>query len=156
RGAVARGGEVGVAFVGWGVLATLGSGPEPPDPYSTAARPRTAGRAGWCWLLGLQRPHVGGLGALWARRHVELDDLPLIKRAVASRLDRAEMHEDVLAGLRGDEAKALLGVEPLHGSNRHILVLPPSSRRYQATPATARIRRWVEVLLPTPAPKSEA
>src|SRR5918994_1103117 len=35
------------------------------------------------------------------------------------------MHEDVFAGLRGDEAKALLGVEPLHGSNSHVLV-PPS------------------------------
>jgi hypothetical protein len=58
--------------------ARLGSG-APRSPYSTAARPRTAGRAVWYWLLGLQRPHVGGLGALWARRHVELDDLPLIK-----------------------------------------------------------------------------
>src|SRR5215211_213293 len=30
-------------------------------------------RAGcWCWPLGLQRPHVGGLGTLRARRHVEL------------------------------------------------------------------------------------
>jgi hypothetical protein len=77
--ASARRGHVGVTFVRCGVLAKLGSGPEPPDPYSTEARPRTAGRAVWCWLLGLQRPHVGGLGALRARRHVELDDLPFIK-----------------------------------------------------------------------------
>src|SRR5918994_6496820 len=35
------------------------------------------------------------------------------------------MHEHVLAGLWRDEAKALVGVEPLHGSNRHVLV-PPS------------------------------
>src|SRR5829696_2145503 len=35
------------------------------------------------------------------------------------------MHEHVFAGLRGDEAKALLGVEPFYGSNRHVLV-PPS------------------------------
>jgi hypothetical protein len=35
------------------------------------------------------------------------------------------MHEDVFAGLRGDKAKALLGVEPFHGSNSHVLV-PPS------------------------------
>jgi hypothetical protein len=35
------------------------------------------------------------------------------------------MHEDVFARLRRDKAKALLGVEPLHGSNRHVLV-PPS------------------------------
>jgi hypothetical protein len=50
-------------FVGWGVLASsAGSGA--PDPSSTEARPRTAGRAVRCWLLGLQRPHVGGLGTL--------------------------------------------------------------------------------------------
>src|SRR5512132_951917 len=36
------------------------------------------------------------------------------------------------------------------------LSLPPSSRRYQSTPTTARIRRWVDVLLPTPAPRCEA
>jgi hypothetical protein len=35
------------------------------------------------------------------------------------------MHEHVLAGLRGDKAVALVGVEPLHGSNSHVLV-PPS------------------------------
>src|SRR6266542_2349074 len=68
-------------------------------------------------LLAIQQPHVGGLGALRPRRHVELDGLPLIKRAVASRLDRAEMHEDILARLRRDEAVALLSVEPLHGSS---------------------------------------
>src|SRR4029453_11289692 len=58
--------------------------------------------------------------------------LPLIKWAVAGRLDRAEVHEDVLAGLGGDEAKALVGVEPLHGSNSHELVPPSTSRRYQS------------------------
>src|SRR5215218_2422853 len=90
------------------------------------ARPAQTGRAGCCWLLALEQPHVGGLGAFRPWRHVELDGLPLIKRAVARRLDRAEMHEDVLAGLRGDEAVALVGVEPFHGSNRHVLV-PPST-----------------------------
>src|SRR6266511_232690 len=77
-------------------------------------------------LRALQQPHVGGLGALGPRGDVELYGLPLVKRAVAGRLDRTEMHEDVLAGLGGDEAVALLGVEPLHGSNRHELV-PPST-----------------------------
>jgi hypothetical protein len=37
------------------------------------------GGAMWRWLLGLQQPHVGGLGALRPRRDVELDGLPLIK-----------------------------------------------------------------------------
>jgi anti-sigma regulatory factor (Ser/Thr protein kinase) len=81
-------------------------------------------------LLGLDRPHVGGLGALGALGHVELDGLALVQRAVAARLDGAEVHEDVLAGLRLDEAVALVGVEPLHGSNSHgCLSLPPSTRR---------------------------
>src|SRR5918993_1707349 len=63
-------------FVGWGVgKARLGSGPRSLQHRSPPAD--TAGRAGWCWLLRLQRPHVGGLGALRPRRHVELDDLPL-------------------------------------------------------------------------------
>src|SRR5215213_8243804 len=35
------------------------------------------------------------------------------------------MHEEVFAGLGGDEAVALVGVEPFHGSNSHVLV-PPS------------------------------
>jgi hypothetical protein len=65
-------------FVGWGVLA-ISAGIGGPDSSSTEARPRTAGRAVWCWLLGLQRPHVGGLGTLRPRRHVELDGLALFK-----------------------------------------------------------------------------
>src|SRR6266487_2883642 len=71
----------------------------------------------WRCLLALQQPHVGGLGALRPRRDVKLDDLPLVERAVAVGLDRAEMHEDVLAGLGRDEPVALLGVEPLYGSS---------------------------------------
>src|SRR4029453_12145968 len=119
---------------------------------STRARP-----AG-CWagrlVLATGAPAAARwrLGALRALLDVELDDLPLSKRAVASRLDRAEMHEDIFAGLRGDEAIALLGVEPLHGSNRHVPV-PPSTvlevstnagptlapvARGQARPAVAR------------------
>jgi GYD domain len=40
---------------------------------------RTTGRGWWRWLLGLQQPHIGGLGALRPRRHVELNGLALIK-----------------------------------------------------------------------------
>ena len=54
-------------------------GSELPDPSAQAPARHTAGRAGWCWLLALQRPHVGGLGALRPRGHVELDGLALIK-----------------------------------------------------------------------------
>ena len=54
-------------------------GSELPDP-SASSPPGTlpGGRVGG-WLLALQRPHVGGLGTLRPRRHVELDRLPLIK-----------------------------------------------------------------------------
>src|SRR5919197_4131379 len=84
----------------------------------TRVRPAVC-RADSVVLLALQQPHVGGLGALRALRNVELDGLPLVKRAVAVGLDRAEMHEEVLASLGRDEPIALLGVEPLHGSNSH-------------------------------------
>src|SRR6266545_7497088 len=98
-----------------------------PSAILDQQQPARECRAGYVvLLLGLQQPHVGRLGALRPRRHVELDSLALSERAVAGRLDRAEVHEDVLAGLLRDEAVALLGVEPLHGSNRHVLV-PPST-----------------------------
>src|SRR5215208_8463431 len=87
-----------------------------------------------CLLLGHDRPHVGGLRALLALGDVELDGLPLVKRAVASRLDRAEMHEEVFAGFRGDEAVVLVRVEPLHGSNSHVLVPPSIILEVSTTP----------------------
>jgi hypothetical protein len=47
----------------------------------TARCPPGERPGGWLvgWLLTFQQPHVGGLGALWARRHVELDGLAVIK-----------------------------------------------------------------------------
>src|SRR5690606_29285601 len=58
--------------------------------------------------------------ALRALRHVELDALVLLQRAEALRLDRGVVREHVgRAVLGGDEAVALLAVEPLHGSGSH-------------------------------------
>ena len=54
--------------------------------------------------------------ALRTRRHLELDSLALFEGAIAGRLDRAVVHEDVGAALTGDEAVALLGVEPFDGT----------------------------------------
>src|SRR4029453_5363169 len=60
------------------------------------------------------------------------------------------MHEQIFAGFRGDEAVALVGVEPFHGSNRHVLV-PPSivsevSTNTDATlTPTARDKRNLQV-----------
>ena len=59
----------------WQRSARVGSPRSPQHRSPPADR-----RAGcWCWLLGLQQPHVAGLGALRPRRHVELDGLALIK-----------------------------------------------------------------------------
>jgi hypothetical protein len=48
------------------------------------------------------------------------------------------MHEQVFAGFRGDEAVALVGVEPFHGSNSHVLV-PPSIVSEVSTNADATL-----------------
>src|ERR671917_2158085 len=70
---------------------------------------------------GSERADVLRLRALRALRHVELDALVLLERAVARRLDGGEVGEDVSrAVLGGDEAVALLSVEPLHGSGSHV------------------------------------
>src|SRR6188472_3587084 len=64
---------------------------------------------------------VASLRALLALRDIELHLLVLLKVAVAIARDRAEVHEDVGATVvLGDEAEALLAVEPLHGSCRHV------------------------------------
>src|SRR5690606_12921593 len=63
---------------------------------------------------------VRGLRALGALRDVERDALVLLERAVAARLDLAVVGEHVGGAVRGgDEAEALLGVEPLHGASSH-------------------------------------
>jgi hypothetical protein len=61
--------------VGDGGLGGVGAG----GPNNNQPARRAAGRAGWGWLVAFQRPHVGGLGALRPRRHVELDGLALIQ-----------------------------------------------------------------------------
>src|SRR5436190_14934521 len=66
------------------------------------------------------RADVARLETLLALGHVELDLLVLLEIPVARARDRAEMHEDVRATVvLGDEAEALLAVEPLHGSCAH-------------------------------------
>src|SRR4249919_1857911 len=57
------------------------------------------------------------LQALLALHDLERDLLAFLQRLEAAALDRAEMHEQVRAALRGDEAEALGIVEPLYGSS---------------------------------------
>src|SRR5215213_10108987 len=56
---------------------------------------------------------VRRLKALRPLDQIELDLSSFRKRAEALGLDRGEVDENVLSGLRGDEAKALRIVEPL-------------------------------------------
>src|SRR5687768_12684752 len=68
--------------------------------------------------------NVRRLQALLALLDVELDLLVLVQGLVAGRLNRAEVREHVLAAVvGGDEAKALVGVEPLDGSCCHYWLL---------------------------------
>src|SRR3954454_24906386 len=74
--------------------------------------------------LGSERADVGGLRALLALGHLELDPLVLVQAAVAGGLDGREVGEDVGAAVvRGDEPKALLSVEPLHDAGNHARLL---------------------------------
>src|SRR6266478_2968726 len=71
------------------------------------------------------------LGSLLALGDVELDLLTFLQTAIAAAGDRAEVHEHVWATLDRDEAVALVAVEPLHSSLRHLDLLirdaaPPS------------------------------
>src|SRR3954468_3848623 len=57
--------------------------------------------------------HRVGLRALLALGDVELDPLAFFEALVAVGLDGAVVNEDVTAAVHGDEAVALLRVEPL-------------------------------------------
>src|SRR5450759_2673168 len=73
--------------------------------------------------LGLR--NVLGRGALGALHDVELHRITLGQRLEAVTLDRAVMHEAIfLSIVRGDKAKALRVVEPLHFAGRtHVPLL---------------------------------
>src|SRR5918993_1266334 len=66
------------------------------------------------------------------------------------------MHEHVFAGLGGDEAVALLGVEPFHGSNRHVLVPPSAISEVSINVRDRSHSPLGRGAAPTPAPGSEA
>src|SRR6185312_929320 len=63
--------------------------------------------------------HLVGLRAPVALRDLELDPLSLFEGAVAIRLDRREMDENVLATVDGDKAVSLVRVEPFDGALSH-------------------------------------
>ena len=69
----------------------------------------------------LQRPDVLGLEALGALRHLKLHALPFLQAAETARLDRGEVHENILTALAADESVTLGIVKPLYCSLFHIL-----------------------------------
>src|SRR5580765_7368527 len=74
-------------------------------------------KAGPASTLGTQRSDLGDvrrLLALGPRDQVELHALAFRERAEAAGADGREVHEHVLARVRGDEAEALGVVEPFH------------------------------------------
>src|SRR5262245_54995411 len=70
--------------------------------------------------LGSDGGDVLRLRTLRALRDVEAHLLVLLEGAEPAGVDRGVVDEDVgAAAFLGDEAKALFGVEPLHGSGSH-------------------------------------
>src|SRR5947209_14915662 len=91
-----------------------------------------------------------GLRALLALDDLEAHPLPLVEALVPVHLDGRVVDEDVLAAVDGDEAEALLGVEPLHGALCHVCshvscvrTSPSTSGRDRVTRSSARrTRTW--------------
>ena len=74
--------------------------------------------------------HVGRLRAFCPLIDVEADGFALLQIAVAAPADRGVVHKDVRpAPTLGDEAKALLGVEPFHNSCSHARSVTGRDRR---------------------------
>ncbi len=98
-----------------------GTGPEP------IPRARTGNRAAPGKVTrtdaSADDPDVLRLGSLLALPDVELDLLPFLKTPVAATGDRAEMYENIRTALDGNEAVALVAVEPLHRALRHLDLL---------------------------------
>src|SRR3954467_9897553 len=96
--------------------------------------PRSLG-PGRLGLLQIDRRCLALLAAL----QFEADLLPLMQIAQAGALDRGNMHEHVLRAVLGlNEAVALLGIEPLYGSNTHCR---PSQKNYPRSKETAMSTR---------------
>jgi hypothetical protein len=105
----ARGGLTGCG--GWGKR-----------PRAAGALGEGAGRAGLgAPVSASERLNVGGGGAaVAARLQLEGELLAVIQPGQAGALDLGDVHEDVVAAFIGlDEAVALGGVKPFHGSGRH-------------------------------------
>src|SRR5205085_2020189 len=150
------------------IFAAIGSSP-PWRTRGSSRRPRrTAARAtvpscrGTCLIAraGQQNPadlwsrvrpgpqanlrdhdHLFGLRAPVALRDLELDPLSLFEGAVAIRLDRGEVDENVLATVDGDKAVSLVRVEPFDGALSHSKQLPNIRSGLEPRPCHRGTRR---------------
>src|ERR671925_295786 len=92
-------------------------------PVRTGRGPRVRGYRVGAWSGGAD---VVRLRALLALAGFEGDPLALLQRLVPAAGDSGVVDEDVLAAVvGGNEAEALLAVEPLHGALRHISSFVP-------------------------------
>src|SRR5207344_3548447 len=85
--------------------------------------------------------YLVGLRAPVALRDLELDPLSLFEGAVAIRLDRREMDENVLATVDGNKAVSLVRVEPFDGALSHSKQLPNYARAFELRPCHRGTRR---------------
>src|SRR4051794_41952416 len=89
-----------------------------------------------------------GLGALGALDDLEVDPLAFFQVFVPVHLDGRVVDEDVLTAVDGDEAEALLGVEPLHGALCHVcshvscVRTAPPDRGPGSRSSARRTRTW--------------
>src|SRR5690348_6243413 len=105
----------------------------PAAPGNEKARPKpgfswstTRGRVACLISDGSSGLDFVGLQALLALHDLEGHLLAFLQRLEAGALDGTEVHEQVRAALRGDEAEALGVVEPLDGTSLTI--------RHETTP----------------------
>jgi len=74
-----------------------------------------------CWGQ-LNRGHADGLRTFGSLLDLELDTLVFLERPKAAAADLGEVDEDILRPIvRSDKTEALVTVEPLHSSLRHLL-----------------------------------
>src|SRR5437588_4147110 len=77
---------------------------------------REFSRRAVCLCSRLERSDVFCLEAFRPLGDVELDRLAFLQAAKSACLDGRKMHEDIVAGLAADKAKALGVIKPLHCS----------------------------------------
>jgi hypothetical protein len=90
-----------------------------------------------------------GLARLSISNNLVRDSLSLVKSRQPRAFDRANVHEDVLAAvIRLDESEALLAIEPLHSSLRHVSFFSTCALRPRSSAASS-FEIWRKVVNPT-------